>query len=252
MSKVNCAVLSLLTFLFYCTVLEAERLTVSPEQLLITAKAGDTVPGAIYVASSHARQKKIQVSIIDFLKDEQGNFQEFKYNDHLRSGRTWLEVDQTEFITPQDGQIQLRVTARIPIGASGSYWAAIDIASGQVSLASIPVVITVQGTEQPDLVISAPEVVRLANGVLECHSFVENKGNTAVLIRGAFTLEKHVSSENTEGWQIAEVGPLTSLPGTKMKIKGSLNWAESLDGLQVNSYLRYGARPGDIAIAKGK
>ena len=252
MSKAYGAVLFLLIFLFCCNAVQAERLAVSPAQLLIAGKAGETVPGAIYLTSSHPRQKKVRVTIIDFLKDEQGTLQEFRHNDHLRSGRTWLEVDQTEFITPQDGQIQLRVTARIPKDASGSYWAAIDIASGQVSLKSIPVVITVQGTEQPDLVISPPEVVRLANGVLECHSFVENKGNTAVLIRGAFTLEKHVSSENTEGWQIAEVGPLTSLPGTKMKIKGNLNWAESLDGLQVNSYMRYGARPGDIAIAKGQ
>jgi hypothetical protein len=173
MSKANCGVFSLLIFLSYCTLSEAQGLAIFPGRLGIIGK-------------------------------------------------------------------QLRVTAHIPRGASGSYWAAVSVTSGQMPRISIPVVVTVQGTEQPDVAFSAPEVVQSANGLLECQSIVENKGNTAVLIRGAFSLEKQVSSKDTEELQIAEVGPVTSLPGTKMKIKANLNWAESMDGLQVNSYMRYG------------
>jgi hypothetical protein len=250
MRNVNRTVFSLLAFLCYSTVIEAGGLVVSPEQLLIAGKAGDTISAGIYIASSKGSQSKVQVNLIDFLKDEQGNFQE--HNDHFRSSRIWLETDRTELITPQNGRIQLRVTARIPKDASGSYWAAVSITSGQMQRILIPVVATVQGTEQPDVAFSAPEVVQSANGLLECQSIVENKGNTAVLIRGAFSLEKQISSEDTEELQIAEVGPVTSLPGTKMKIKANLNWAESMDGLQVNSYLRYGPGAGDIAIAKGR
>jgi hypothetical protein len=252
MRTLNRTVLSLLSFLCYCTAIEARGLVVSPAQLLIAGKAGDTISAAIYIASSQERQSKVQATLIDFLKDEQGNFQEFKSNDHFRSNRTWLEVDRTEFITPKNGRIPLRVTARIPKNASGSYWAAVTIKSGQMPRISIPVVVTVQGTEQPDVAFSAPEVVQSANGLLECQSVVENKGNTAVLIRGAFSLEKQISSEETEELQIAEVGPVTSLPGTRMKIKANLNWAESMDGLQVNSYLRYGPGARDIAIATGR
>jgi hypothetical protein len=172
-NKANCVVVSLLTFLSYCTLSEAQGLAIFPGRLGIIGK-------------------------------------------------------------------QLRITAHIPRGASGSYWAAVSITAGQIPRISIPVVVTVQGTEQPNVAFSAPEVVQSSNGLLECHSVVENKGNTAVLIRGAFSLEKQVSPKDTEEFQIAEVGPVTSLPVTKMKIKANLNWAESMDGLLVNSYMRYG------------
>jgi hypothetical protein len=70
---------------------------------------------------------------------------------------------------------------------------------------------------------------------------VENSGNAAVILNGAFALEKP-SGRPGETVEVAsaDVSPVTSLPGTKLRVRANVPWAGGLDGLTLHAYLRYG------------
>ena len=234
----------------------ARGVVVSPVQLGMAGAAGATVSDVLTVSPARDEQTRVRVRLADFTKDEDGKVRELAPGANPRSCKGWIEVDQAEFTTAGTGApIQVRVTARIPAGASGSYWAIVGLevppppnAAGQgaaiavVPRVAIPVIVTVTGTERRAVSIGDVRARRgSAQGPIECSAVVENSGNVAVLIRGAFSLERP-GKDPADDLELAsgEVGPLTSLPGTKMRVATHLTWAGPSAGLVVQSYLRYG------------
>jgi len=225
----------------------ARGVVVSPVQLGMAGAAGATVSDVLTVSPARDEQTRVRVRLADFTKDEDGKVRELAPGENPRSCKGWIEVDQAEFTTAGTGApIQVRVTARIPAGASGSYWAIVGLevppppnAAGRVA---IPVIVTVTGTEHRAVSIGDVRARRgSAQGPIDCSAAVENSGNVAVLIRGAFSLERP-GKDPADDLELAsgEVGPVTSLPGTKMRITTRLTWAGPSAGLVVQSYLRYG------------
>jgi hypothetical protein len=248
--------------LAFAAVASARGVLVSPTQLGLSGKPGQTVSGVLYVSSSKAEKNRITVTLAEFTRDEDGKVIGSE-TAHARSARAWLDVDRTDFLTLESGRTEVTVSARIPDNASGSYWALIylqaepaarDPKRGSlmfrvVPRVGIPVIVTAEGTTKPQLRIIETRAKRVADGV-EIYSTVENSGNTAVLISGAFSLERQAAN-STDSQELASdtAGPFTSMPGTKLKVKTQLKYNGSLAGVQAHAYVRFGPRPEDTAEA---
>ena len=240
----------------FAAVAAARGVLVSPTQLGLSGKPGQTVSGVLYVSSSKAEKNRITVTLAEFMRDEEGKVIGSETT-HGRSARGWLDVDRSDFVTLESGRTEVTVSARIPESATGSYWALVylqaepsarDPKRGSlmfrvVPRVGIPVIVTVEGTAKPELKIVETRASRVADGV-EVYSTVQNSGNTAVLISGAFSLERQAAN-STDSQELASgtVGPLTSLPGTKLKVKTQLKYDGSLAGVQAHAYVRFGPRP---------
>lgn len=234
---------------------------VSPTQLGLTGKPGSVVTGLIRVSSSRTEKNQIRANIRDFMRDED-NILRVVPAAHPRSARDWLEIDQSSFDTSATGFTEVHVTARIPKEAKGSYWAVAEFSAAParrtaangvaiyvVPMVDIPVIVTVQGTEDYKLTIGQfTAVQRAGEEFVECMTIVENSGNSAVLLSGAFTLERSVGGA-TEEVAVYNISALTSLPGARLNVRGRIPWKGPTSGLQAHSYLRYGARPEDAAEA---
>lgn len=240
---------------------------VSPVQLGMVGAAGSTVTDVITVSAARDERTLVRVRLGDFTKDENGKLKDVPPGDNPRSCKAWLELDQAELTIAGAGEpIQVRVTARIPAGASGSYWAVVGLevplpegpgshgaTVAVVPRVAIPVIVTITGTEKRSVRIGEARARRdPAQGDIECTALIENDGNVAVLIRGAFSLERP-GREPADDLELAsaEVGPLTSLPGTRMKITTRLPWKGPVAGLVAQSYLRYGPEADDAAQSSG-
>ena len=242
----------------------ARGLLVSPTQTGIVAAPGGIGTATIMVASSKAERNRIRATILDFMRNDVGQIVAVAES-HARSARPWLEVSSPEFDTPENGRVEILVTARVPSDARGSYWAMValealptardrnagGIAFQIVPRVIVPVIVTVAGTEQYDVAITALEAVHPAGqNAVKSMITVENRGNAAVMVTGAFTLERSGAADAPpEEVALDSIEPVTSLPGTTMRIEGNLPWNGSTRGLQAHAYVRYGPRPEDAAEA---
>jgi hypothetical protein len=237
-------------------------LIVSPVQVGLNGDPGSSVSAVISVASSRSESTQVEASLGDFVKDEDGDLREVGPQANPRSCRSWLSLDRSDFATPETGRIAVKVSAAIPSDVTGSYWAlvafkVVPVPRGQgmgpgVTISPrvvIPVVVTVGGTETRQVEIKQATARRVsAENAIECTAVVENTGNSAVLIRGAFSLERPgEKAEDTLELGLAEVGPLTSLPGSKLKVKSTIPWKLGVAGLVIQSYLRFGPGEADAA-----
>jgi hypothetical protein len=233
----------------------ARGLVVTPVQLGLVGRAGSAVSDVIMVASSREEPVQVRVRISDFIKDEDGRLREVPHEQVPRSCAGWLQVDQENLTAPGTGRAEVRVSARIPADAEGSYWAVVGLEvpavpreGGKgarifiVPRVAVPVIVTVEGTEKRQLAVTRVEAKRTEGELVTCQATIENTGNVAVLVSGAFALEAPPSKQGEEPLEVAsaDVGPLTSLPGNKLRITGKLNWAGTLAGFTVHSYLRWG------------
>jgi hypothetical protein len=238
----------------YAPASQARGVVATPVQLGLVGKPGTTVSGVIRVASPREEPNFIKASIVDFTKNEEGQTTTPPAGGEPRSCRPWLEVDKTEFTTPERGRVELRVTAKIPAEATGSYWTLVQleavpspkasdkgIAVAIVPSVAIPVIVTVLGTERRALALAGTLQASVSEGAVECSVLVENSGNAAVIVNGAFALEKP-SGRPGETVEIAsaDLSPVTSLPGTKLRVRTAVPWTGGLDGLTAHAYLRYG------------
>jgi hypothetical protein len=236
-------------------------LVVSPSQLGLVGAAGSTVSDAIYVSSSREEKNNIRVEVTDFIRDENGEVREVSAAEAKRSCSAWIEVDQDSFTSPETGRVELRVTAKIPKEAEGSYWALVSFRSlppthppGQANAVriipriAVPVIVTVAGTEKRDLKISALHVTS-GRGGFDAEAAVVNDGNVAVLFSGAFTLESGGANGDVTELAEAPVETSTSLPGTTTRVREHLNWNGDTAGLRLGAILRFGPGPAEVAEA---
>ena len=230
-------------------------LLVTPSQLGLVGKAGTAASDVINVASTRDEPVQVRVRIADFVRDEDGKLHQVPHAQSTRSCAEWLRADQDLFSAPGTGRTEVRLTATIPAGAEGSYWALLSLelvpptppagqGMGVVIIPSIgvPVIVTVEGTEKRQLAVTRVEAKRTEGQLVTCQTTIENTGNVAVLVSGAFTLETPASKEEGDTLEVAstDVGPLTSFPGSKLRITGKLNWGGTIAGLTLHSYLRWG------------
>ena len=235
-------------------------LLVSPTQLGLVGKAGQTTTGTIYVSSSREEKNQVSVTIADFMRDESGAVVDAK--GHSRSCMSWLDVDRASLESPEAGRVEVTVSARIPKEATGSYWAIVYLSSTPpprsqtapmsmrvVPRIGIPVVVTVEGTAKPKMKVIETKATHTDDGV-DIYSILENTGNSASLVSGAFALERSTAKPaEPEEITSKDVGPYTSLPGTRLKIKHHIEFKGSLAGVQAHAYLRYGGGAEDSAEA---
>src|SRR6266545_7465360 len=200
-------------------------LVVSPTQLGLVGKGGTVAIGVLTVASSRAEENDVRVAIRDFTRGEDGQLKiaEADSPSHSRSCKGWLTVDRSSFVSPSGGRVELPVRARIPEGASGSYWAAILVASAApprssaqgygvqiVPQIAIPIIVTVSGTEQRDLHLISVRASRISDGTITAEALVENRGNVAVILNGAVSID-----EQNEELASSDVPTTVSLPGSR-------------------------------------
>ncbi|MGC8722961.1 MAG: hypothetical protein ACP5VF_03710 [Acidobacteriota bacterium] len=240
----------------------AVGLLASPVQLGLVGRPGQTVSGVVQVSASNNQDTPIRVTFGNFTKDEEGRLVELAEGaEQPRSCLAWLSASQLTFTAPAQGRASIQVSAQIPEGVSGSYWAFVAFSApppprngGGTSLlfmprVIIPVIVSVEGTLAPKVQFQATTArYDPVLGGVEAKAILVNTGNAAVLINGAFALEQQGpgdTSPNEVGEK--EVGPLTSLPGTRLVAKGLIPWSGPWTGLQVHSYLRYGPEPDQAA-----
>jgi len=240
----------------------ARGLVVTPTQLGLVGKPGATVSGVIRVGAAREEKTAVKVTVTDFTKDEDGQLRENPPSGVARSCRNWLRVDQENFFAPGGGMAELRVTARIPADAQGSYWALVGLevpppprkpGAGTLGIAVVPrvavgVFVTADGTVKRQVRVAAITAHKKADEPVEVVATIENAGNAAVLVSGSFTLERPgTKGADTVELASKDVGPVTSLPGNRLRLRAKLDWTGSVADLQVHSYLRYGPEPEDGA-----
>jgi len=246
---------TLAVLLLIATRLDARGLVVSPAQLGIIGTAGARASGTISVSSSRQEQTQVRISIADFTRDLDGKLVEVKPDQATRSCKAWLEVEQREFTSPASGSVPLVVSARIPPNATGSYWAVVNLEAVPqpssfaprrsigvqiVPRIAVPIIITVGGTEKISVTTLSIDLAPSTDPEgTEAAVVVENDGNTAVLLTGALALERPAKPDSEEVASV-DVGPVTSLPGSKVKLKGVIPFTGSTAGLQAHAYLRFG------------
>jgi hypothetical protein len=242
---------------------ESRGLVVSPAQLGISAKAGETATGVITVSSSRPEENQVRVTIVDFARSEDGRLQLLSGAKPPRSSKDWLTATQNSFVSPNAGSVTVGVRARVPADASGSYWAALVLSSVPpargprknigmelVPQIAIPIIVTVTGTEKRDIRLLETGARRVSDSSIEPYLVVENRGNAAVMLSGAFTIDRN---EGTDVEELADTElPVTlSLPGARSRIAAKLSWTGAVDGLNVHAIVRYGPTPADIAEISG-
>lgn len=247
---------ALLLLQLIATRADSMGLLVSPAQVGLVGKAGSTVSGIISVSSSRREQTQVRISLADFVRDLDGKVHEIPATEAKRSCKQWLEIDQREFTSPESGTVPLVVSAKISENASGSYWALVNIEAVPAAVdrrteravgiqiiprIAIPVVITVSGTENISVRAEEVHVTPQSDGV-DTYVIIRNDGNTAILLSGALVLERGSGNDSEEVASV-DVNPITSLPGTSVKVKGLIPWKGDPSGLQAHAYLRYGPNP---------
>ncbi|HEY3052020.1 MAG TPA: hypothetical protein VGK04_01380 [Thermoanaerobaculia bacterium] len=237
-------------------------LVVSPTQLGLVGKGGTIAMGVLTVASSRAEDNDVRVAIRDFTRGEDGRLKiaEADSPSHPRSCKEWLTVDRSSFVSPSSGRVELPVRARIPDLASGSYWAAILVASAApprsseqgyglqiVPQIAIPIIVTVSGTEHRDVRLISVRALRNADGAITAEALVENRGNAAVILNGAMSID-----ERNEELVSSDIPTTVSLPDSRSRIVTKLNYADSIDGKSVHAILRYGPKASDVLDGSGR
>ncbi len=247
-------------------------MVISPVQLGLSGPPGSTVSGVINVSSSRPRENTIRVSFGDYVIDAEGKRTEVtSVNVPTRSCRAWLDVDQQQFVSPEQGKVPVVISARIPADASGSYWAEAYFESlpappsftpgGRAPVVGlqivprigIPIIVTAKGTEKYNVKIDGLGAARTADGV-EASVQIENSGNAVVMISGAVALEKPAAgAEVPEELISKDIEPVTSYPGVKRNIKIALP-LKPVDpaSIDLHAYLRFGRSPDQALEASSK
>ncbi len=239
-------------------------LLATPSQLGLVGKAGTAVSDVVHIGSSRDEPAQVRITISDFVKDEEGRAQPVAHEQAPRSCASWLRLDQGLITAPGGRLMDVRITATIPAGAEGSYWAMLNFelvpeaappgkGVGVIIVPGIgvPVIVTVIGTDKRQLTVTRVEATRTDGKIVVCKATVENTGNVAVLVSGAFTLEAPAAATGGEPIEVAstDVGPLTSYPGGNLRITAKLNWSGGLAGFAVHSYFRWGPDAKDTSEA---
>lgn len=262
--KRTTVLMPVLAVLLFGRIATARGIVVTPVQLGLVGQAGTAVSDVITIGSSRDEPVQVRVRIGDFVKDEDGKLREVPHGQVARSCAGWLQVDQDTLTAPGNGRAALRVIARIPADAQGSYWAVVGLEVPAVARQNghgagvlvvpriaVPVIVTVAGTERRQLEVTRLEARRASPATVLCTATIDNTGNVAALVSGAFTLESQSATPGGEPLEVAatDIGPLTSLPGQKLRISGKLEWGGSLTGFSVHSYLRWGPDAKDTSEA---
>jgi hypothetical protein len=246
----------------------ARGMLVQPAQAGLVGAPGTTVNVTVTVSSARPEETQIRAAVADFRRGVDGSVVEIPASEATRSCRAWIEVDQREFVSPKSGSIPVVVTAHIPNDASGSYWALLQLdalppsesvmrkKSGTqlgfqvVPRVDVPIIVTVSGTGSVSIVSRDLVAKRRDDGKLEITDTVENTGTVAVMLSGAFAVErKGATANDAEELASVDVGPATSLPGAKLRISGVVDWKGDAASTIAHAYLRYGSGPNDTVEA---
>lgn len=243
----------------------ARGILASPVQLGLTAPPGGAASDVVKVSSSKEESNRIRALLLDFTKDEMGRIRVLEDGQNPRSCKGWLSLDRVDFLTPERGSVEVRVTAHVPPDARGSYWALLALevmppprsegsGTGVVFIprVAIPVIVTAAGTEERSLQV---EGFRAAyNGAeVVAELSVRNTGNAALLLQGAFTVEKPAPEGSVpEEVASAEPDPSTAYPGATLRIRGKVNLPLPQPGLSAHAYFRYGPEPSQAVEASSE
>lgn len=240
----------------------ARGILASPVQLGLAAPPGGAASDVVKVSSSKEESNRIRALLLDFTKDEMGRIQVLQDGENPRSCKGWLSLDRVDFLTPEQGSVEVRVTAHVPPDARGSYWALLALevlppprnegsGTGVVFIprVAIPVIVTASGTEERGLQV---EGFRAAyNGAeVVTELSVRNTGNAALLLQGAFTVEKP-GAEGSLPEEVAsdEPDPQTAYPGARLRIRGKVTLPLPEPGLSAHAYFRFGPEPSQAVEA---
>ena len=233
---------------------------ITPVQLGLSGAPGTTASGVINVSSSRPQENTIRVSFSDYVIDAQGmRTQVISGKSPSRSCRGWLDVDQQQFVTPEQGKIPVVISVRIPPDASGSYWAEANFDSipappslvpgtGRAPAVGVtitprigvPIIVTVKGTEKYAVKIESLDAIRTDEGI-EASVQIENTGNAVVMVTGAIALE-NPAADVPEELTSKDIEPVTSYPGVKRLIRLNLPATSvASESVDLHAYLRYGA-----------
>lgn len=252
-----------------CALLEvplagASGILVSPAQMGLVVKPGETATEVFRVSPSHAEKTQVRVRVVDFDKTPDGATVELKEGPPRRSCLEWVRVEPLSFETAESGWTEVRVNVTVPAEATGTSWALVvfQVDSGASKKVGgrtvffrpqlqVPLLVTARGTEARGARIESLKAVATPDGFVEVSADVTNTGNTGLQPTGSWVLERKLESSNQkEEIQEKEMASFLLLPGHSFHAHDRLPLSgAALKDLSSHLYMVYGVEPGQTAEA---
>lgn len=237
----------------------ADGLLVAPSNIRANLPAGGKLVRQIILTPTDRRPVRVRVTIEPFILDEEGTPDHGPGKTPVSSRVAGLEVAPRELQLEggSPGVLEVRCTA--PPELRGTSWAAVLIdvetagltqergrATIVITRVAVPVFVTVEGTERPDLTIEGLKAQWSPRGGIEFDAVLENRGNTVLRASGAWAAEKgslELASEDFE--------EIVILPGFRRRLHGDLGGALG-DARPISGHLwvRFGPGAGRVVDAQ--
>jgi len=234
---------------------------VSPSQMGMAAKPGETASDVFRVSSSRTERTQVRVRVVDFDKGVDGVT--FEANPPpARSCASWTRIEPMAFETAETGWTQVRVAVSVPADARGTYWALVVFQVDQAVAKTrgttfvvrpqleVPLLVTVEGTAEPAARIENLKGLLRPDGTVEASADVVNSGNTGSMPTGSWVVERRVGAA-TQAEELAEkeMAGFLLLPGHTIRVREVLAGAAAARGGSVRLYVRYGPDASQVAEA---
>ncbi len=242
----------------------ASGILVSPAQMGLVVKPGESATEVFRVSPSRAEKTQVRVRVVDFDKTPDGATVELKEGSPRRSCLEWVRVEPLSFETAESGWTEVRVNVTVPAEATGTSWALVvfQVDSGASKKVGgrtvsfrpqlqVPILVTARGTEARGARIENLKAVAMPDGFVEVSADMTNTGNTGLQPTGSWVLERKLqSSDQKEEIQEKEMASFLLLPGHSFHAHDRLPLSGAAQkGLSSHLYVVYGVETGQTAEA---
>lgn len=242
----------------------ASGILVSPAQMGLVIKPGETATEVFRVSPSRAEKTQVRVRVVDFDKTPDGVTIELKEGLPRKSCLEWVRVEPLSFETAESGWTEVRVNVTVPAEATGTSWALVvfQVDSGASKKVGgrtvffrpqlqVPLLVTARGTETRGARVENLKAIAMPDGFVEVSAEVTNTGNTGLQPTGSWVLERKLaSSDQKEEIQEKEMASFLLLPGHSFQAHDRLPLSgAALKDLSSHLYMVYGVETGQTAEA---
>jgi hypothetical protein len=242
----------------------ATGVLVTPGQMGLSARPGETARGIFQVSAAQREKTLVRITVKDYDKTPDNKTVEGEAGRTPRSCATWTRLEPVLLETAEEGWSPVQVFVAVPPDARGTYWAMVAFeveppapkpgTGARLAIRpriTLPLLVTVEGTEIRSARILGSRATLKADGSVEASAEIENLGTTGLMLSGSWVLESVARpGETPEELHEHAVNGFLVLPGHRLTRTEVLKPEPAVvPPASAHVYLRYGMAPGEIVEA---